>query len=91
MKKEMEEAVKNFKASKEYSDMLMVEYANGFKLLQKSIVKHHLDLNFSSLDMEEIDKEMLTVEAEAYNRVIEDAMVDVAKNVTPVIDNINLE
>lgn len=29
-KKEVEEAVKNFKVSKEYSDRLMVEYADGF-------------------------------------------------------------
>ena len=31
------------------------------------------------------------MEAEANNIVAEDAMVDAVKNVTPVIDNINLE
>lgn len=30
MKKEVEEAMKNFKASKEYSERLMVKYADGF-------------------------------------------------------------
>ena len=32
--------------------------------------------------MEEIEKEMLTMEAEANNIVAEDAMVDAAENVT---------
>nr|POE59621.1 hypothetical protein CFP56_19140 [Quercus suber] len=62
MKKEVEEAMKNFKASKEYSERLM-----------------------------EIEKEMLTMEAEVNNIVAEDAMVDTAENVALVNDNINLE
>lgn len=41
--------------------------------------------------MEEIEKETLTMEAEANNIVAEDAMVDTAENVAPVNDNINLE
>lgn len=32
-KKEVEEAVKNFKASDEYSDRIMVEYTDRFELL----------------------------------------------------------
>lgn len=47
VKKEVEEAITNFKASKEYSDRLMVEYADGFELPQKYFVKHHPNLNFS--------------------------------------------
>ena len=62
-KKEVEEAVKNFKASDEYSDRMMVEYANGFELLQKYLIKHHPDLNFALLDIEEIEKEMVATEA----------------------------
>lgn len=95
----MKETVKNFKASEEYLDRLMIEYADGFKLLQNYIIKHHPDLNFSSLDIlnfslldiEEIEKEMLTVEAKVDNIVVEDAAVDAAENVTLVTDNINLE
>lgn len=41
--------------------------------------------------MEEIEKKMLTVEANEDNIVAEDAMVDAAENVAPIIDNINLE
>ena len=41
--------------------------------------------------MEEIEKEMLIVEAEVDNIVAEDAKVDVAENVAPITDNINLE
>ena len=59
-KKEVEDAVKNFKASDEYSDKLMMEYANGFEPLQKYLVKCYPDLNFSLLDIEEVEKEMLT-------------------------------
>ena len=33
VKKEVEEAIKNFKAFGEYSDRMMVEYADGFELL----------------------------------------------------------
>ena len=33
-KKEVEDAVKNFKASDEYFDKLMMEYANGFELFK---------------------------------------------------------
>ena len=63
-KKEVEDAVKTFKALNEYSNKLMMEYADGFELLQKYLVKHYLDLNFSSLDIEEVKKEMLTFDTE---------------------------
>lgn len=91
MKKEMEEVVNNFNASKEYSDRLMVDYADGFELPQNYFFKRHTNLNFSLLDMEEIEKEMLTVEAEAEKIVAEDAMVDATENVALVTNNINLE
>ena len=82
MKIEMEEAVKNFTVSKGYLNRLMVEYADDFELPQKYFVKYHPNWNFSLLDMEEIEKEMLTMEAEANNIVAEDAMVDAAENIT---------
>jgi len=43
--------LKDFKVSEEYSDRLMVEYADGFELLQKYLIKHHPDLNFSLLEI----------------------------------------
>ena len=36
-KKEVEDAVKTFKASNEYSDKLMMEYADGFELLRQTL------------------------------------------------------
>ena len=72
----------------------MVEYANGFELLQKYLVKHYPNLYFSLLDMEEIEKEMLTMEADPINIATEDAVVDVVgdvENVASVVNNINVE
>nr|POE68257.1 hypothetical protein CFP56_26151 [Quercus suber] len=57
VKKEVEDAVKNFKASDEYSDKLM------------------MDLNFSSLDIKEVKKEMLTLEAGLANATVMDTEV----------------
>ena len=34
-KKEVEEAIRNFKVSDEYSDKLVVEYVDGFELFLK--------------------------------------------------------
>lgn len=76
-KKEAEDAIKNFKASNKYSDRLMVEYVDGFELLQKYLFKYHLDLNFSLLDIEEIEKEMLTSEAESKSVNVIDTEVEV--------------
>lgn len=76
-KKEAEDAIKNFKASDKYSDRLMVEYVDGFELLQKYLFKYHLDLNFSLLDIEEIKKEMLTSEAESKSVNVIDTEVEV--------------
>lgn len=94
MKKEVEEAVKNFKVSKEYSDRLMVEYADGFKLLRKYVIKHHPDLNFSSLDIEEVENEMLASEAEPVNVAAMGAMVEAkegdVENVAPIADDVNV-
>ena len=40
-----------------------MEYVDGFELLQKYLIKHHPDLNFASLDIKEIEKEMVATEA----------------------------
>lgn len=93
-KKGVEEAVKNFKVSKEYSDRLMVEYADGFKLLRKYVIKHHPDLNFSSLDIEEVENEMLASEAEPVNVAAMGVMVEAkegdVENVAPIADDVNV-
>lgn len=93
-KKEVEEAVKNFKVSKEYSDRLMVEYADGFKLLRKYVIKHHPDLNFSSLYIEEVENEMLASEAEPVNVAAMGVMVEAkegdVENVAPIADDVNV-
>lgn len=76
-KKEVEDAIKNFKASDEYSDKLMKVYVDGFELLQKYLVKHYPDLKFSSLDLEEVEKEMLTSKTEPANASAMNIEVDV--------------
>ena len=53
------EAVKTFKASDGFSDKLCEYHADGFELFRKYLAKHHPELDFSQLDMEEVEKEML--------------------------------
>lgn len=75
----------------------MVEYADSFELLQKYLVKHHPNLNFSSLDIEQIKKEMLTTEAEPASAVVANTKVEVrgvkgnARSTVPVIGDANVE
>ena len=94
VKKEVEEVVKNFKASGEYLDRMMVEYADGFELLQKYLVKHHPDLNFALLD---IEKEMVTTEAALVSAVAVNTIVEVrsvegnAGSTVPVTSDANVE
>ena len=52
-------AVEKFKASDEYSDKLCDYYLEGFNLFCKYLAKHHPELDFSKLDMEAIEKEVL--------------------------------
>ena len=53
------EVVEKFKVSDEYSDKLCDYYVEGFELFRKYLAKHHPDLDFSKLDMEAIEKEIL--------------------------------
>lgn len=65
--------------------MLMV--SSFFSSISSNII-------FSLLDMEEIEKEMLIMEADPVNIATEDAVVDAvgdAENVASVADNINIE
>ena len=52
-------AMKEFKDSDEYSDELGGYYVEGFDLLRQWMAKHHLDLDLSSLVMDEVKKELL--------------------------------
>ena len=97
VKKEVEEAIKNFKAFGEYSDRMMVEYADGFELLQKYLVKHHPDLNFALLDIEEIEKKMVATEAALVSAVAMNIVVELrsiegdAGSIVPVTSDANVE
>ena len=51
--------VEKFKVSNEYSDKLCNYYVEGFELFKKYLAKHHLELDFSNLDMEAVEKEVL--------------------------------
>ena len=53
------EAVEKFKASDKFSDKLCDYYVDGFELFHKYLAKHHLEMDLSQLDMEEIEKEVL--------------------------------
>ena len=53
------EAGEKFKASDEFSDKLCDYYVDGFELFRKYLAKHHLGIDFSQLDMEEVEKEVL--------------------------------
>jgi len=74
-----------------------MEYADGFKLLQKYLIKHHPNLNFSSLDNEQIEKEMLTTEAEPTSAVVDNIEVEVrgvegdAGSTVPITGDANVE
>ena len=52
--------VEKFKGSNEYSDKLCDYYVEGFNLFHKYLAKHHPELDFSELDVEEMEKEILT-------------------------------
>ena len=53
------EAVEKFKASNWFSNKLCEYYVDCFELFRKYLAKHHPELDFSQLDMEEMEKEML--------------------------------
>jgi len=53
------EVIKKFMDSDEYSNKLCDYYVEGFDLFCKYLAKHHLELDFSKLDMEEVEREIL--------------------------------
>ena len=52
--------MEKFKNSNEYSDNLCDYYIDGFELFLKYMAKHYPDLDFSTLDMEVVEQEILT-------------------------------
>ena len=53
------EVMEKFKASNGFSNKLRKYYVDCFELFRKYLAKHHPELDFSQLDMEEVEKEML--------------------------------
>ena len=54
-----EKAVEKYKKSNTYSNKLCDYYVEGFELFRKYMAKHHPGLDFSTLDMETVEKEIL--------------------------------
>ena len=62
MKTDQERAkvIKKFKRLEEFSDLQFIQYFRGFKLLCRWTMKHHSTaVDFSNLDFEKIDTEIL--------------------------------
>ena len=53
------EVVEKFKASDEFLDKLCDYYVDGFDLFHKYLAKHHLEMDLSQLDTEDVGKEVL--------------------------------
>nr|POE86320.1 hypothetical protein CFP56_45929 [Quercus suber] len=51
--------VEKFKASDEFLDKLYDYHVDGFEPFHKYLVKHHPELDFSQLDMKEVEKQIL--------------------------------
>ena len=86
VKKASSEAMEKFKTSNEYSDKLCDYYVEGFDLFRKYLAKHHLELDFSKLDMEEVEKEILAnrpTKATVENNVVIDVVENVPTDPSP--------
>ena len=81
--------MEKFKALDEYSDKLCDYYVEGFDLFRKYLAKHHLELDFSKLDMEEVEKEIL-VDHPTKVTAENDVMTEVADNVPTDLSPSNL-
>ena len=76
---ERDKIVQKFKQLEEFSDLQFMQYFKGFKLLRQWTMKHHsLAIDFSSLDFEKIDTEVLEDKAkeleEAKSSAVEKAI-----------------
>ncbi|KAL0008668.1 hypothetical protein SO802_010170 [Lithocarpus litseifolius] len=78
-------AVEKFKVSDEFSDKLCDYYMKAFELFKKYLAKHHPELDFSNLDVEVVDKEVLADRqfAEGFGEGGEVVAISEAVNVDP--------
>ena len=61
---EQEKVVDQFMKSEHFFDLKFIQYFKGFELLRRWTMKHHsLVVDFSNLNFEKIDTEILTDEA----------------------------
>ena len=61
---EREKVIQNFKKSDHFSDLQFIQYYKGFELLCRWMMKYHNQaVDFSNLDFEAIDTEILADEA----------------------------
>ena len=70
--------MEKFKALDKYSDKFCDYYVEDFDLFHKYLAKHHLELDFSKLDMEEVEREILEdhpseVATEVANSILTDS------------------
>ena len=86
--------MEKFKNSDEYSDKLCDYYIDGFELFRKYMAKHHPDLDFSTLDMEVVEQEILmnrpltSVAADHVNDGTEGTVVTIEAPVDPSPSNL---
>ena len=59
----MTKSIETFQQTDEYNTVLFSWYYKGFKLLWRYLIKHPTTVDLASLDLEEVDKEMVADEA----------------------------
>ncbi|KAL0003072.1 hypothetical protein SO802_016853 [Lithocarpus litseifolius] len=60
---EKDKVIQKFMQSEQFSDLQFIQYFKGFELLRRWTMKHHsLVMDFSNLDFEKIDTEILADE-----------------------------
>nr|POF05561.1 hypothetical protein CFP56_18074 [Quercus suber] len=74
---EKDKVVQKFMQSKQFSDLQLIQYFKSFELLRRWMMKHHnLVVDFSNLDFEKIDNEILIDEAKEQEETEADAAVE---------------
>lgn len=74
---EKDKVVQKFMQSKQFSDLQLIQYFKIFELLRRWMMKHHsLVVDFSNLDFEKIDNEILIDEAKEQEETEADAVVE---------------
>nr|POE85862.1 hypothetical protein CFP56_18211 [Quercus suber] len=86
--------MEKFKKSNEYSEKLCDYYMDGFELFYKFMAKHHPDLDFSTLNMEAVEKEIRadrpstsSIAGNIDDRMEDDVVVTAEAPVDPSLSN----